>query len=156
MSASYEEIIDGETVLRVAPGKRHEQICASLHARVAASLANMTTTRLLVPRSIIQLSAGTLLRPDLTLVTTANHKPWLIAEIVSSEDHRPDTVTKKTIYEDSNVPRLWMIDPRYDNVEVYYGSPYGLALKKIMAGREILQEGLLPNLQIVIEELFAA
>ena len=26
---------------------------------------------------------------------------------------------KKQIYEDLNLPRLWMIDPRYNNVEVY-------------------------------------
>jgi Uma2 family endonuclease len=155
MSEMYEEIVEGERLLRSAPGQRHELICTRLHQLVAASLASVSTTRLLEPRSIIQLSAGTYMRPDLALVTVATGKLWLAAEIINREDHRSDTVTKKMIYEEINVPRLWMIDPRYDNVEIYHGSPYGLALKQILAGREILNEGLLPTLQVTVDFLFA-
>jgi len=74
---------------------------------------------------------------------------------VSSDDHRPDTVLKKQIYEELNIPRLWMIDPRYDNVEVYHGSQYGLMLKGILAGKEVLTEQLLPKLQVTIADLFS-
>lgn len=49
-----------------------------------------------------------------------------------------------------------MIDPRYDNVEVYHGSEYGLMLKGILAGRESLTEKLIPEFQIIIATLFAA
>ena len=38
--------------------------------------------------------------PDLALVAAATGKLWLAAEIVSSDDHRPDTVIKKQIYEE--------------------------------------------------------
>ena len=86
----------------------------------------------------------------------ANGKVWLAAEIVSSDDHAPDTVIKKQIYEEMKLPRLWMIDPRYDNVEVYHSSKYGLILKGILAGRELLTEKLLPEFQLTIAELFAA
>jgi Uma2 family endonuclease len=47
-----------------------------------------------------------------------------------------------------------MLDPRYDNVEVYHGSEYGLILKSILAGRELLTESLMPGLQATIAELF--
>jgi len=155
MSAPYEEIIDGETLLRFAPGPRHERICDALHARLTAVLAANVVSRMLSPRSIVQLGPGTLLRPDLAVVTVATGKLWLAVEIVSSEDHRTDTVVKKTVYEQANVPRLWMVDPRYDNVEVYHGTPYGLALKQIMAGSELLEESLLPDLRLTIAEVFA-
>jgi Uma2 family endonuclease len=79
---------------------------------------------------------------------------WLAAEVVSSEDHAPDTVVKKQIYEEIRLPRLWMIDPRYDNVEVYHGSQYGMVLKGILAGGEILSEKLLPEFEITVAELF--
>jgi len=154
MSEHYEETVEGETLLRLPPGTRHEEICARLHAHVANSLIRVTTTRLLASRSVIQLSPGTIVRPDLALVTKATGKAWLFAEIISSEDHRTDTVVKKQIYEDLNLPRLWVIDPRYDNVEVYHGSPYGMALKHILAGREILTENLLPGFQLTVAELF--
>jgi Uma2 family endonuclease len=63
-------------------------------------------------------------------------------------------VRKKSLYEEANVPRLWMIDPRYDNVEVYHGTPHGLALQHILAAREILAEKLLPALRLEIAILF--
>ena len=154
MSQSYEEIIEGETLLRNAPGARHERICDTLHARVAASLAGSTVAKVLTPRSIVQLSAGTMVRPDLSLVAAATGKLWLAAEIVSSDDHRPDTVLKKSLYEKFNIARLWMLDPRYDNLETYHGTPYGLALKEILAGREMLREPLLPKFEVTISELF--
>jgi len=154
MSAPYEETVEGETIVRPSPGVRHEVICGRLHQHLTGSLAVVTTTRLLTSRSVVQLSPGTIVRPDLTLVTKATGKVWLVAEVISSEDHRTDTVVKKQIYEDLNLPRLWMIDPRYDNVEVYHGSPYGLTLKQILAGREILTEILLPGFQLTIAELF--
>ena len=154
VSEPYEEIVEGETYLRMPPGARHELICSRLHDLVAASMVNISTARLLPRRSIVQISSGTLVRPDVALITSATGKIWLAAEVISSDDHRPDTVMKKQIYEDLNIPRLWMIDPRYDNVEIYHGSQYGLMLKGILAGKETLTEPLLPTLKISVAELF--
>jgi hypothetical protein len=100
------------------------------------------------------LAPGTLLRPDLALVTVATGKLWLAAEIVHAGDHRTDTVVKKAIYEECKIPRLWMLDPRYDNVEIYHDSQYGLLLKGILAGSDVLTETLLPGLKVVISDLF--
>ena len=74
--------------------------------------------------------------------------------MVNSGDHHPDTVIKKAIYEQVNVPRLWMVDPRYDNVEVYHSGGYGLALKQMLACKEVLNEPLLPRFEYIIHELF--
>jgi Uma2 family endonuclease len=154
MSDAYAEILHGATLVRQPPGTRHELICSRLHQWVRAGVANLASTRLLTPRSEVQLSADTAVCPDLALVTAATGKLWLAAEIVSSDDHATDTVVKKQIYEELRLPRLWMIDPRYDNVEVYHATQYGLALKGILAGSEILAEKLLPEFQITIAELF--
>jgi Uma2 family endonuclease len=155
MSAPYEEILEGEATRRAAPGARHELICGRLHAIVQASVANFGGTRLLPPRTEMEVVRGTILRPDLALVTRDHMRLWLVAEIVSSNDHRIDTVLKKQIYEAIKVPRLWMIDPRYDNIEVYHGTEYGLMLKGILAGGEVLNEKLLPEFQLTVAELFA-
>lgn len=151
MNVCYEEIVAGESMLRMPPGARHELVCDRLHAAVAASLA--PSMRLLPPRTVIQVCPGTLVRPDLALVA-ANTKPWLVAEIVHSGDHSSDTVTKKDIYEDARLPRLWMIDLRYDNVEIYHGTQYGLSLRTILAYREFLTEAVLPTLRLPIGQLF--
>lgn len=156
MSQPYEETFDGVTTPRLAPGPRHELICARLHAILGACLTGIPSTRLLPPRDEVRVSPTTTLRPDLALVAQATGKLWLAVEIISSDDHRTDTVIKKQIYEDIRIPRLWMIDPRYDNLEVYQCGPYGLALKAILAGREQLTESLLPRLRLVVADLFAA
>lgn len=156
MSEPYEEILDGRTFTRPAPGARHELICRRLHAALKAGMANHAATRLLEARTRVPLSPDNLVRPDLALVTAATGKLWLAAEIVGAEDHRIDTVTKKDLYEAVRVPRLWMIDPRYDNLEVYHASPHGLILQGILAGRESLTEKLLSEFQLVITELFTA
>lgn len=154
MSAPYEELLQGAPHVRVTPGPRHEQICARLHRSVHASVANLTSTCLLKPRAAVRIAPDTIVCPDLALMTVSTSKLWLAAEIVSADDHAPDTVVKKQIYEEVKLPRLWMIDPRYDNVEIYHASQYGMVLKSILACSEVLSEKLLPEFQIVIEELF--
>ena len=121
---------------------------------VEASVTDVSSTRLLEPRSAVWVAFDTTVCPDLALVTAASGKLWLAVEIISSDDHRTDTVTKKEIYEQLKLPRLWMIDPRYDNIEVYHGSPYGLMLKAMLAGSEILAEDLLPEFQLTVSDLF--
>jgi len=148
----YEEIVRGESLKRLPPGERHELICGRLHEAVAKSLP--PTSRLLAPRTIVELAPGTLVRPDLVLITTLTKKPWLVAEIVDSYDHGSDTVTKKMLYEETGLPRLWMIDPRYDNVEVYHGTAYGLSLREMLAGRDVLMEKLMPGLRLPVAALF--
>lgn len=155
MSEPYEEIINGERMLRFPPRARHEQILERLHGRVADCLKTLSASRLLVPRTPVPVTPRSILRPDLALIAAATGKLWLVAEVISSDDHSADTVDKKLIYEELKLPRVWMVDPRYDNVEIYHGSPYGLSLKHVLAGRELLTEGLLPGFQIGLHELFA-
>ena len=155
MSLPYEEILDGASQPRSAPTDRHELICERLHRAMAASVANLAAMQLLAPRTTIRVSHSTAIRPDLALVTAATSKLWLAAEIISREDHRQDTVVKKELYETIRVPRLWMVDPRYDNVEIYHSTEFGLQLKGILAGSEVLTENLIPEFQFVIAALFA-
>jgi len=155
MSEPYEEMIQGEKTLRLPPGPRHELICERLYTVVRASVADFASTRLLEIRTAIKLADNTTIRPDLALLTTANNKLWLAAEVVSSDDHHADTVDKKQLYETLKLPRLWMIDPRYDNIEIYFGTEYGLRLQTILAGKDILTEKSLPEFQLGVADLFA-
>jgi Uma2 family endonuclease len=156
MSRPYEEILNGGTLPRSAPGDRHEAICARLHREMAASIAGLNSVQLLAPRMQVQLARTTAFCPDLALVMAATGKLFLAAEIISRDDHRADTVTKKELYEQHRVPRLWMIDPRYDNVEIYQSFEFGLKLHGILANGEIIHEKLVPQFQITVKELFAA
>jgi Uma2 family endonuclease len=155
MSQPYEEILEGATLPRSAPEPRHEIICERLHTAVNSSVANTNTALLLAPRTRIQVSRSTAIRPDLAVVMAANQKLFLAVEVISRGDHNADTVIKKEMYEKIRVPRLWLVDPRYDNVEVYHSMEFGLQLKSILAGSEMLTEQFFPEFQVVISELFA-
>jgi len=155
MSRTYEEILNGGTLPRSAPGDRHEIICTRLHREMAASVAGLNSVQLLSPRTQVAISRTTAFCPDLALVMAATGKLFLAAEIISRDDHRADTVTKKELYEQHRVPRLWMVDPRYDNVEVYHSFEFGLKLHGILAGREVLSEKLIPQFRVTVSELFA-
>jgi Uma2 family endonuclease len=156
MSRPYEEILEGATLPRSAPSERHEQICRRLHQEMAVSVNGLAAAQLLAPRTQVQVARTTRLCPDLALVTTASGKLFLAVEIISRDDHRADTVTKKEIYEHIRVPRLWMVDPRYDNVEIYHSFEFGLRLQGILAGGEFLSEQLIPQFKMAVAELFAA
>ena len=154
MSDPYEEFVEGEAVLRLPPPPRHERSLEILCKALDAVIGETKTSRMLAPRSIVQLSAGTMLRPDLCLVTRATGKPWLIVEVIHGDDHRMDTVLKKELYETMRIPRLWIVDTRYDNAEVYHAESFGLALKSMLAGRDTLQDSLLPGFGLTMKELF--
>jgi Uma2 family endonuclease len=156
MSQPYEELLEGATLPRSAPGERHEQICRRLHREMAASVNGLASTQLLAPRTRVQVSRTTHLCPDLALVTAASGKLFLAIEIISREDHHADTVTKKEIYDHIRVPRLWLVDPRYDNVEIYHSFEFGLKLHGIFSGAELLSEKLIPQFKLSVAELFAA
>ncbi len=155
MNAGYEEILEGEAVQRGAPGARHELILARLHELIAAAIGNAPDLRPIARRTLLELSPGDWVHPDLTILDVSTGRPYLVAEVIDARDHSPDTVIKKRLYERAQTPRVWMIDPRYNNAEIYHATPHGLALRGIFAGGESLQDDRLPGFHLTVDALFA-
>lgn len=160
MTEAYEEIIHGENVSRRAPSMAHETLVGRLHALVTQTLPPASGLELLAPRASLQLADDCILRPDLTLVRTAPGltgaaRIYLVAEVLFPGDHHLDTVIKKQFWSDIRVPRLWMVDPRYLNVEVYSPGEYGFTLTDILAHHHPLTDPHLPGLGCSMDELFA-
>ena len=154
MTYPYEEIVAGEVWLRFPPSAWHEAICDRLHQNMQTSVTAGAPFRLLPPRDLVPVRTGTMVRPDLALVDVQTGRLWLAVEVISAGDHHPDTVIKKEVYEDLKLPRLWIVDPRYDNVEVYHTAEHGLTLKAILAGTELLTESEIPLFELSIAALF--
>ena len=155
MSDPYKELIAGETFIRAALNIPHEVLCDRLHSRVAAHLPANSALKLLPRRSPVTLHAGTEICPDLALVHGSTSQLYLAAEVLQPGDHHLDTVLKKQIYSDCRVPRLWIVDSRYQNTEIYGSGEFGFRLETILAGREILADIALPGLAATMHDLFA-
>jgi Uma2 family endonuclease len=163
MNEGYEELIDGEVQVRRAPSAEHERLVARIHGFVAGTLSPNSALRLLPPRSGLRLADAVTLRPDLAIVRVpvetgeaeATPQLYLVAEVLQPGDHHLDTVVKKQMWADLRLPRLWMIDPRYLNVEVYGCGEYGFTLLNILANRDKLTDPFLHGLGCSMQDLFA-
>lgn len=161
MSEAYEEVIQAEPFYRRQPSLAHETLVQRLHQMVAAALPLNSSLQLLPPRTELLLDDHTKVRPDLTVVRipTGLEEPtaqlYLVAEVLLPGDHHVDTVIKKQLWADAKLPRLWMVDPRYLNVEVYGCGEYGFTLADILANHHPLTDPHLPGLRCPMDELFA-
>ena len=155
MPDPYQELIDGETFIRGPLNAPHELLCDRLHAWVAAHLPANSAFKLLPRRTTITLRAGTDICPDLALVRRADSQLYLAAEVLQPGDHHPDTVLKKQIYSDCRTPRLWIVDSRYQNVEVYGTTPVGFRLESILASNHTLTDAALSGTACAVSDLFA-
>lgn len=161
MNGAYEELIAGQRVQRRTPTPDHEILVARLHALVAKSLPLNSTLRLLGPRAELELDGHSVLRPDLAIVQmrptvdgTRRVQLYLVAEVLQPGDHHVDTVAKKQIWSDGLLPRLWIVDPRYFNVEVYGCGDHGFTLLEILANHHPLTDPYLPGFRLSMPELF--
>jgi Uma2 family endonuclease len=160
MSEAYEELLQGEAVHRRPPSSEHELLVTRLHGLVARAVPLNSALRLLPPRTELLLEEHSVLRPDLTVVRTDAAETgigqlYLVAEVLLPGDHHVDTVIKKQLWADVRLPRLWMVDPRYLNVEVYGCGEYGFTLLDILAHHHPLTDPHLPGLSCSMDELFA-
>jgi Uma2 family endonuclease len=160
MSEAYEEVIQGEPIDRRAPPAAHELLVNRLHRLVGSSLSPNSALQLLPPRASLQLADDCIVRPDLAIIRndpglTGSARLYLVAEVLFPGDHHLDTVVKKELWSAMRLPRLWMVDPRYLNVEVYGLGEYGFTLLEILAHHHPLSDPLLPGLGCTMDELFA-
>ena len=88
----------------------------------------MATAQLLAPRTRVQVSRS---RRSARTWRLSWRQPgaFLAEEVITRGDHNADTVVKKEVYEKMRVPRLWMVEPRYGNVEIYHSMAFGLQWK---------------------------
>ena len=158
MSDAYEEIIQMEAYPRLPPSLGHEILVGRLHRLVADAIPLNSLLRLQPPRTELHLDESNTVRPDLTVIRAPPGEAaqlYLVAEVLEPGDHHVDTVIKKQLWADARLPRFWMVDPRYLNVEVYGCGEYGFTLGDILAHHHPLTDPHLPGLNCPMEVLFA-
>ena len=120
-----------------------------------AALPPNSALCLLPRRTPVTLGGGDCVCPDLALSRAEDGRLYLAVEVLQPGDHHWDTVVKKELYLTERLPRLWIVDSRYHNVEIYGTGEFGFRLEHILASQDRLTDPALPGFGRTMDALFA-
>ena len=155
MTDPYDEVIDGREYIRGPINGPHELLCDRLHTWVKQYLPVNSALHLLRRRSLVKLRADTDIRPDLALMRRNAPRLYLAVEVLQTGDRHADTVLKKQILAACQVPRLWIVDPRYQTIELYVTTGGQFRLETMLGLEDSLTDVALSGASYRLSELFA-
>lgn len=132
------EIIDGRHFVTPAPSTNHQEVSGNLNDQLRARIRNVGLGRVLYAPLDVHLGRGTVVQPDLVVVTAGGRAvigakkvtgaPDLLVEILSPSTRRRDRTKKFARYERAGVREYWIVDPKAHLVEQYVlrNGKYGL------------------------------
>ena len=147
------------------PSQTHQLIVLYLYRL----LLNFSETRrlgmTLVAPLPVQLWPGKFREPDVVFMLTANaarrgEQYWegadLVMEVVSSDDRRRDTETKRREYAQAGIPEYWIVDPQNEQLTVLTLDGDSYAVVGEFAPGETAVSRLLDGFAVEVTAVFAA
>ena len=126
---SYYELINGYIMKKSAPRPEHQRISMKLSRAIANYLFDNRIGEIFAAPIDVFLDKINAVQPDLIFIASANQEkittdgiigiPDLVIEIISPTSVIRDRVDKKNLYERLNIQEYWIIDPQYQDVEIY-------------------------------------
>lgn len=126
------ELIDGQIYYMSAPSRIHQEILMFLSKTIANYLDIKNGPCKVYPAPFaVKLFADndkTVVEPDISVICDSNKltdrgctgAPNWIIEIVSPSTASHDYIRKLNLYAEAGVEEYWIIDPRNENILVYY------------------------------------
>jgi Uma2 family endonuclease len=162
---AYYELINGVIMKKSAPTPQHQRISMKLSRIISNYLLENKKGELLASPVDLFLDDRNAIQPDLVFVANDNQRivtndgivgiPDLIVEIISPSSVMRDRVDKKNLYERLNVKEYWIIDPAYQDIEIYtiLNGRYEL-LSGVTMLEGSLKSNILDGVSIDLKELF--
>ncbi len=126
---AYYELINGYIMKKSAPRPQHQNISVNLSFYLFGFIKEKKMGKLFTAPIDVFLDNLNAVQPDLVFIPTENQAmitddgiigiPDLMVEIISPSSVIRDRVDKKNLYERLNVKEYWIIDPQYQDIEVY-------------------------------------
>jgi Uma2 family endonuclease len=126
---AYYELINGYIMKKSAPRPQHQNISMNLSIQLGTFIKTSGLGKLFAAPIDVFLNDINAVQPDLVFVAKENLElvtddgimgiPDLVIEIISPSSVLRDRVDKKNLYERLNVKEYWIIDPQYQDVEIY-------------------------------------
>lgn len=114
------EIIDGRHYMNAAPNPRHQAVSRHIQFQLYEQLELPGHGEVINAPIDVQFSVSDVVQPDIVVVLKANRVitatmikgiPDLVIEILSPSSRSHDLELKKRLYEQSQVPEYWIVDP---------------------------------------------
>jgi Uma2 family endonuclease len=127
--SAFYELINGSIMKKSAPTPQHQSISMNLSLQLGSFIKSKKSGKLFASPIDLFLDDHNAVQPDLVFVANENQRivtndgivgiPDLIVEIISPSSVMRDRVDKKNLYEKLNVKEYWIIDPAYQDIEIY-------------------------------------
>ncbi len=125
------ELIDGQLYYMSAPSRIHQKILSALHIRIGTYILSKGGSCEVYPAPFavrlfdnrddtVEPDISVICEPDKLTDRGCSGAPDWIIEIVSPSNPGHDYVRKLNLYADAGVREYWIVDPRSQNIFVYY------------------------------------
>lgn len=162
------ELIDGEVHGSTQPDWRHQYVCGCINAALTA-WCRRGGGGIVIPAPGVILSQEDAVAPDIVWVSKARMRrvlrrdgklhaaPDLAVEVLSpgAKNEQRDREAKLDLYSRYGVQDYWIADWRARTVQVYRHRAGQLQRVGTLAGDDALTSPLLPDLALIVAELFA-
>lgn len=159
------EIIDGELFVTPTPSIRHQRISRELGSRLREVLRWTGGGEMFFAPTGVRLGEDVVIEPDLLVVLTEHRArigeqvidgpPDLVVEVLSPGSARRDLVAKRELYARFGVPEYWIVDSEASSIEVLVVDRGSYTRAGFFRRADTLVSPLLPDLSIVLAEVFA-
>jgi Uma2 family endonuclease len=162
------EIIDGQHFVTPSPNTRHQAVSMNLAAMLWTYLKEHPIGAVFAAPFDVVFSDVDVVEPDVLYVSRERSgvlkekhlrgAPDLVVEILSTGTRKTDEVTKRRLYERSDVTEYWIVDPELDAIKVYRRVD-GVLARVAELGAEAgdtLTTPLLPGFAVPLAAVFAS
>lgn len=120
------EIIQGRHYMNPAPSPRHQSVSRHIQFQLYQQIELAGLGQVIDAPIDLQLSATDVVQPDIVIVlkdkriitpTKIKGVPDLVVEILSPSTRNYDQQLKKQLYEQSQVPEYWIVDPEDQSIQ---------------------------------------
>jgi len=128
------EIIDGRHYMNAAPNPRHQAVSRHIQFQLYEQIELKGHGEVINAPIDLQFSDCDVVQPDIVIVLKANRiitptkikgVPDLVIEILSPSNRDHDRELKRQLYEQSQVPEYWIVDPDEQTVTRFRLTPDG-------------------------------
>ena len=160
------EIIDGEHYVTPSPNTSHQRIATNLTVAIGSYLKRHLVGEVFAAPFDVVFSNLDVVEPDVLYISrersgilTDQHvsgAPDLVVEILSPGTRKTDEVTKRKLYERSDVRDYWVVDPELELVKIYrrLEGRFSKAAELALERGDALTTPLLPGFSAALADLF--